>query len=75
MAIPYEATTLEGYWFRPSGDTDARRPTVILNNGIATACTSGSTGKRSSHRWSNSSGLAATRPTRVVLHGIRQAGY
>jgi hypothetical protein len=33
IAIPYEGTTLEGYWFRPPGDTTTRRPTVILNNG------------------------------------------
>ena len=32
VQIPYEGTTLEGYFFTPHGDA-SRRPTVILNNG------------------------------------------
>jgi dienelactone hydrolase len=32
VQIPYEGTTLEGYFFRPSDDPTPR-PTVILNNG------------------------------------------
>jgi hypothetical protein len=33
VRIPYEGTTLEGYWFSPPGADGAPRPTVILNNG------------------------------------------
>ncbi len=33
IEIPYEGTTLAGYWFRPPGAGDEPRPTVILNNG------------------------------------------
>ena len=33
IAIPYEGTTLEGYWFRPPHAGDTPRPVVILNNG------------------------------------------
>jgi dienelactone hydrolase len=32
LAIPYEGTTLPGYWFRPDASGRAR-PTLILNNG------------------------------------------
>ncbi len=32
VQIPYEGTTLEGYFFTPAGDASPR-PTVILNNG------------------------------------------
>jgi pimeloyl-ACP methyl ester carboxylesterase len=33
VQIPYEGTTLEGYFFTPPGASAAPRPTVILNNG------------------------------------------
>jgi hypothetical protein len=33
VQIPYEDTTLEGYFFTPAHATDEPRPTVILNNG------------------------------------------
>jgi hypothetical protein len=33
IRIPYEGTSLEGYWFEPAGATGEPRPTVILNNG------------------------------------------
>lgn len=33
VAIPYEGTSLEGYWFRPPHAGDTPRPVVILNNG------------------------------------------
>lgn len=33
ISIPYEGTTLEGYWFTPRTAGAGRRPTIILNNG------------------------------------------
>ena len=33
VAVPYEGTTLEGYWFRPPHAGDTPRPVVILANG------------------------------------------
>jgi hypothetical protein len=33
IRIPYESTTLEGYWFAPPNVGEEPRPTVILNNG------------------------------------------
>lgn len=33
VQIPYEGTTLEGYFFTPPGVSPEPRPTVILNNG------------------------------------------
>ena len=40
VAIPYEATTLNGYLFRPAGD-DVARPTVLLPAGYDSTAESG----------------------------------
>jgi hypothetical protein len=111
LSIPYDGTTLDGYWFRPPGDADARRPTVILNNGsdgpVIAMWTQGGAAavERGWHAMTfdgPGQGAALHRhdlyfrsdweavitpvvdfvssrpdvdPTRVVLHGISQAGY
>ena len=58
VAIPYEDTPLPGYYFRPVGDGNAARPTVVIVNGSDNAI---------SGLWTNGASAALARGYNVLL--------